>query len=90
MHLTKHARTRMQQRGISKSVLGLLYTYGRDVERGRHEALIYFDKQARELVKKAVSRQEYASLDKKLNAYLVEGSDGAVLTVGHRYKPVHR
>jgi hypothetical protein len=88
MHLTKHAHTRMQQRGISSSVVNLLYTYGRDVERGKREALLYFDKTARDMIQKALPREEYAQIDKKLNAYMVVASDGSVVTVGHRYKEI--
>jgi len=89
MQLTKHAQTRMQQRGITENILDLLYTYGRHVERGSAGALLHFDKRARELIRKSTSRKEYARIEQKLNAYIVEAADGSVVTVGYRYKPVH-
>lgn len=89
MDLTQHARTRMQQRGISKAVLQLLRTYGRTVPARSEGALVYFDKKARELIRRETSRCEYARLEPKLKAYCVEAPDGRVLTVGYRYKPIH-
>lgn len=88
MQLTKHAHTRMQQRGISKFVMKLLYTYGREVERGSHQALLYFDKRARQLIRQDIPPKYYARIEPKLNTYAIESADGSVITVGFRYKPV--
>lgn len=79
----------MQQRRITQSILDLLYAYGRFVERGKTGLIVHFDKGAREFVRKTLSRKEYARIEPKLNAYLVEGPDGSILTVGHRYRPIH-
>ena len=89
MQLTQHARARMQQRAINEAVLELLYTHGRYVERGKSGSIIHFDKRARDLIRKRKSRTEYARIEHKLDAYVVEASDGSILTVGHRYKPIH-
>ena len=89
MQLTKHARTRMQQRGVTGTILDLLYTYGRYVERGSAGAIVHFDKHARALIRKTISRKEYARIEAKLNAYAVEAPDGSILTVGYRYKHIH-
>ena len=89
MQLTRHARIRMQQRGITETILDLLYAYGRFVERGKAGAIVHFDKRAREFVKKTLSRRDYARIEPKLNAYIVEARDGSILTVGYRYKPIH-
>jgi hypothetical protein len=79
----------MQQRGISRAVLDLLRTYGRAVPGYKEGALVYFDKQARSLIRRDTSRREYARLEPKLKAYCIESPDGRVLTVGYRYKSVH-
>ena len=89
MQLTQHARARMQQRAINETVLELLYTHGRHVEGGKAGSIIHFDRRARDLIRKTKSRTEYARIEHKLNAYVVEAADGAVVTVGYRYKPVH-
>jgi hypothetical protein len=89
MQLTKHAQTRMQQRGITETVLDLLYTYGRHVERGSAGAIVHFDKRAREIIRKSTPRKEYARIEQKLNAYIVESSDGSIVAVGYRYRPIH-
>ncbi|NEX23641.1 hypothetical protein G3480_25770 [Thiorhodococcus mannitoliphagus] len=88
MQLTKHAQFRMQQRAISESVLDLLYAYGREIEQGKAGTLVYFDKCARDRIKKDTPRKTFARIEPKLNAYAVEDDDGAIVTVGYRYKPV--
>lgn len=88
MQLTKHAQTRMQQRGISKSVMDLLETHGRYVERGKRGAIVYVDKRARERIRRNTSPTEFARIEQKLHAYFVEGDDGSIITVGYRHKPV--
>jgi hypothetical protein len=86
MQLTQHARARMQQRAVNETVLELLYTHGRHVERGKTGSIIHFDRRARDLIRQ---NKEYAQIEQKLNAYIVESSDGSILTVGHRFKPIH-
>ena len=88
MQLTKHAQTRMQQRGIPKSVLDLLDVHGRHVERGKRGAIVYFDKRARERIRRNTPRAEFARIEPKLHTYFVEGDDGSIITVGYRLKPV--
>jgi hypothetical protein len=89
MQLTQHARARMQQRAINETVLELLYAHGRHVERGKAGSIIHFDRRARDLIRQNKSRKEYAQIEQKLNAYIVESSDGSILTVGYRFKPIH-
>ena len=87
--VTNHARARMQQRGIRPEVLEALLDFGREahVERGRD--IVYFDKKARaRLVKtNAVAARDAERLCK---SYAILGSDGTVITVGHRYRRIPR
>ena len=87
--VTNHARARMQQRGIRPEVLDALLDFGREahVEGGRD--IVYFDKKARaRLVKaNAVAARDAERLCK---SYAILGSDGAVITVGHRYRRIPR
>jgi Domain of unknown function (DUF4258) len=90
LDLTPHALTRMQQRGIRPDALEALLDYGR----ARHlhskgREVVFFDKRARarlENDRPAVAR-EAARLSR---TYAVIGSDGTVITVGHRYRRLKR
>jgi hypothetical protein len=88
MNLTNHAQARMQQRGINITVLEYLDDYGCYLEQGHKGSIVYFDKRAKALLKKELSRREFARIERKLNAYYVVSNEGAVITVGHRTKPI--
>jgi hypothetical protein len=89
MHFTKHAQNRMQQRGIMNPIIDLLYSYGREIRRSKAGDLIYFDKRAREQLRKDLPRHEYVRIQPKLKAYVVEGEDGSIVTVGYRFRSIH-
>jgi len=88
MQLTHHAQVRMQQRGIDSTLLEYLDDYGCYLEQGNRGSMVYFDKRAKEALRKDLSRKEYARIERKLKAYCVMSNQGTVITVGHRTKPI--
>ena len=88
--LTNHARVRMQQRGIPAAALEVLLDFGRVRhvhDRGRE--IIFFDKAARtRLFQELPTAAKQAT--RLTRAYAILGSDGDVITVGHRYRRVPR
>ena len=46
-HVTRHARARMQQRGIRPEALEALLDFGREIRAGRGRDLVFFDKRTR-------------------------------------------
>lgn len=88
--LTQHAAVRMQQRGITSTALESLLDYGSVAYDHRGATIIYFDKKARTRLLKNGGRARYRVMEKKLNAYAVVGTDGAVVTVGHRDRRISR
>lgn len=88
--LTSHARARLQQRGISSQVLDCLLLFGRKIHDHQGGQIIYFDRQARERLRRQSGPAHFKVLESKLDAYAVIGPDGAVLTVGHRTKRINR
>ena len=80
---TQHAQARMQQRAIPLSAADVLMDYG---EHRRHAgAEVYFlTKRSRSQVLKTVGKQAFLKLEKALDAYLVVGDDGTVITAAHR------
>lgn len=89
-HFTDHARARMQQRGIRPDALEALLAYGcaRHLHSKGRE-LVFFDKKARARLKKGNpgAAREAARFRR---TYAILGSDGTVITVGHRYRRVTR
>lgn len=87
--LTTHARRRMQQRGISSAALDALLDFGRSARAGRGRELVFFDHKARERLSRAqvLAAGEEARV---CNSYAIIGSDGAIVTVGHRFRRVPR
>jgi len=86
--LTPHARTRMQQRGIRHDALEALLDFGRVryLRNGGRE-IVYFDKKAKARLAHANSEaaREAAKLSR---TYAIMGSNGVVITVGHRYRRI--
>jgi len=85
---TRHARIRCQQRGISGQMLDLLLDHGKERHLGHGVTIVSFPKDARERLRRSLPRKKYAALDSRLNVYAIVGSNGRVMTVGHRYQPL--
>ena len=88
-YFTEHARARMQQRGISAAAIDVLLSYGRTSHDHHGGEIVFFDKAARaRLAKKdPAAAREAARLAR---TYAILGSDGMVITVGHRYRRIPR
>ena len=87
--LTRHARARMQQRGISAATLDALLDFGRTAPAGSGCEIVFFDRKAR--VRLARARiVPPAEADRVCKSYAIIESDGAVLTVGHRFRRIPR
>jgi predicted site-specific integrase-resolvase len=87
--MTAHARTRMQQRGIRAAALEALLDYGKVEHVDRGCEIVYFDKAAR--VRFAKQKPDLArDVDRLTRTYAILGSDGAVVTVGSRYRRIRR
>lgn len=86
--VSAHARARMQQRGIRSDALEALLAFGS--ERHLHSKgreLVFFDRKA----KKRLARTDPAAAreaERFIRTYAILGSDGTVITVGHRTRRV--
>lgn len=81
---TQHARVRLQQRGIPHDVVNELLDFGREIHNHHGSSVLYFDRQARERLRRAQGDANYRRLESHLNAFVVIGRHGQVVTVGHR------
>jgi len=87
--LTRHAQVRMQQRAIRAEALEGLLEFGREAfdHRG-HAVILYFDKKARRRLEHA--EPGIKDVNHLARCYAVLSREGAVLTVGHRYRKIRR
>ena len=88
--MTNHAAVRKQQRGISETVLDCLLEFGKACHDNRGGEVLYFDKRAKQRCLTVMGKDLYRRLDGHLGIYAVRGLDGALVTVGHRCKRMHR
>ena len=78
---TRHARSRMQQRGIPPSLVDRVLRYGREVH-DHHGATVYLIDRAGEA--------RGAELERLRGVYVVVATDGTIRTVGHRTRRLRR
>ena len=90
LQLTEHARSRVKQRGIPEPVIEGLLSFGQAAHDHRGSEVLYFDHQARSRLRRVWGDETYKRLEQKLDAYLVVGHDGAIITVGHRTRRIAR
>ena len=88
--LSRHARVRMQQRGISRRALDRLLDWGSETHDGQGGTVIHFDKPARKRAGLALPGCRRPELDCLRRLYAVLSSEGDVVTVGHRYRRIGR
>lgn len=92
-YLSRHAATRVQQRGVPPLILNWLLDYGAEEFDGRGGIVRYFNNQAVRHLEREVGHAPVARLSEYLRCYLVESArDGGVITVGKRHnaKTIHR
>jgi hypothetical protein len=88
--LTDHARARMQQRGIRLEAIEALLDYGNALHlHSKGRELVFFDKAARSRLVRG-NPGAAREVDRLRRTYAIVGSDGIVITVGHRYRRVTR
>jgi len=76
----------MQQRCIRPEALEALLDFGRVRHLHDHgREIVYFDKKAKALLARANSGAARAA-EKLTRIYAIMGSNGVVITVGHRYR----
>ena len=88
--LSNHARTRMQQRGVSPALLELLDAYGATQYDHHGGRVRYFNKAARRRLQQAEGADVYRAVETKLNIYAIVARDGCLVTVGRRDHRINR
>lgn len=83
--ITHHAQTRMQSRSIPVEAVDALLTFGQ-TRRHRGADVYYLDTRARSRMQQALARNELKRLEKCLDAYVVVGDGGEIITAAHRQR----
>lgn len=89
MNSTKHARVRSQQRGIPPLIVEWLMEFGATT-RSHGAEKVFFDKSARQRLKKTFGEKVIDRLGDLLDTYLVVGDDQTLVTVAYRQKRIQR
>jgi len=89
MNTSKHAYTRMQQRGIPIQIVQKIITYG-SYQRVPGGAISrYLSKRDFKILARSLAREDYVELDKYKSVYVILSNDN-VVTVGHRTRRYYR
>ena len=86
--MTAHAHIRMKQRWLPPLVLHWLDAYGDERHDGHGATIQYFSKPARRRLERDIGREPVRRMHEYLDAYAVYGTDGGLITAGHRYQRI--
>jgi hypothetical protein len=86
---TRHAAQRMRARAIPEAAVELLFRFGESLVQAGGEVL-FFDHAARRRVADALGDEGVRGVEHWLDAYLVLGCDGALVTAGWRTRRLRR
>jgi hypothetical protein len=80
---THHAQARMQSRSIPYEAVDALLTFG-EARRHRGADVYYLDRRAKSRVARSLDRDTFRRVEKCLDAYVVVGDGGDIITAAHR------
>ena len=81
--ITHHAQTRMQSRSIPIEAVDALLAFG-ETRRHRGADVYYLDRRALSRMQRSLERKMFKRLEKCLDAYVVVGDGGDIITAAHR------
>ena len=88
--MTTHAPERARQRGIDISIFECLLRHGREEHDHRGAVVVVIDRNAVERVRWFEDAATSRAAEDAREVYAVVGSEGQVLTTGHRFRRVAR
>ena len=80
-----HATVRMNQRGIRDETIEALLSFG-ERKRSRGADVYFMDRTARRRARDELGAKHFARIEKSLNAYVVVGDDGTLVTAARRLR----
>jgi NAD kinase len=85
LYTSGHAAARMNQRGIREETVETLLSFG-ERKRSRGADLYFMDRTARRRARDELGAKVFARIEKSLDAYVVVGDDGTLVTVAKRMR----
>ena len=86
---TRHARSRMQQRGIAPALVDRVLRYGREVHDHHGAVVMMFDRASRARMARD-GESDGVPVERLRGVYVVVSTDGTIRTVGHRTRRLRR
>ena len=86
---TQHAIQRSQQRGVPPLIQDWLFAYGKETYDGKGGIVRYFTNDSIRKMERDFGREPIRRLSEFLRCYLVESTEGSVITVGKRYNRIN-
>ena len=88
MNKSTHAAVRCQQRGIPNLVIDWLRDFGDEIHDHHGGTVVVFTRNTRRNLERAVGREPVRRMSEWLDTYIVISGEGALITVGKRYKRI--
>jgi hypothetical protein len=88
--ISHHAQVRSRQRGIPLGAIEVILDFGREAQSFDSCEIVFMDKEARRRAREALGRIAYAKIEPRLNAAIVIGKRGGVVTCMHRKSRIYR
>lgn len=88
--MSHHAQVRSRQRGITLDAIEVILEFGQEVPSFGSCEVVFMDKEARRRAREALGRTAYAKIEPRLNAAIVIGKRGGVVTCMHRKSRIYR
>ncbi len=83
--LSHHAQHRQRNRAIPMDVIEHVTSFGRERHHGG-AVVVEMDRKSRESLRRHLGAEDYRAIEEHLDVYVVLGTAGKVVTVGHRLK----
>jgi hypothetical protein len=88
--MSHHAQVRSRQRGITRDAIEVILDFGQEVPSFGSCEVVFMDKEARRRAREALGRAAYAQIEARLDAAIVIGKHGGVVTCMHRRSRIYR
>lgn len=88
--MSRTAEARSRQRGIPRDAIEVILDFGREAPSFDNRQVVFMDKGARRRAREALGRTAYAQIEARLDAAVVIGDRGSVITCMHRKGRIYR
>ena len=88
--MSRHAQVRSRQRGIPRDAIEVILDFGREEQSFNNRQVVFMDKEARRRAREVLGRTAYAQIEARLDAAVIIGNRGCIITCMHRKSRIYR